>query len=121
MIECDNEISLHGPFLGTNDYIPAMNGKVIPYVRIRDGAKILGDFASEPDPTAWEIVIDGRMSWIIPKLQIGNVLSMLATGISVGAGRACFGGPVMDPFNVTISGVKWDTKKIAAKSIVRPV
>lgn len=121
MIDCNFGIVLHGPFHGTDDYKVGLDGKLVPYLRVREGAKILGHFASEPDPTTWEVVLDGRMSWMVPKEHAGCVLSLLANGIALGAGRACFGGPLVDPFNVGIGALPIDARHERAKSILRDV
>jgi hypothetical protein len=108
-VELSHNVTLIGPFVGTNDYVLSVNGYRVPYMSVREGTEApTGDFQrTSPDPKAWDVTVDGRMVWSVPKEGAGAWFALMANAMALAAGRTCFGenARVNDPFGVRVSGL----------------
>jgi hypothetical protein len=105
-VELANNVKLIGPFVGTDDYVVCVDGYRVPYVRVREGTVGPTEHfqKTELDPKAWDVTVDGRMVWSVPKAGAGAWFALMANAMALAAGRTCFGehARVNDPFGTRV-------------------
>ena len=101
-VELSHNVKLIGPFVGTNDYVVCVGGYQVPYMRVCEGSEEPTDHfhKTAPDARSWDVVVDGRMVWTVPKAGAGAWFALMANAMALSAGRTCFGehARVNDPF-----------------------
>lgn len=99
-------VTLVGPF-EDGSYRLVVEGLEVPYLRVRGGSRTLGNFRGELDPSGWDVILDGRLLFHVPKDRAEQTFLLVANAMAVGAGWSCFGPnrTKLDPFGVKVAAL----------------
>lgn len=76
----DRLVEFDGPD-AEGDYKLVVEGERVPFIIVREG----------PDPTAWELILDSRFAYDVPKSAAGDVFLLVANAIAVASGYSAHG------------------------------
>lgn len=98
-------VFLVGPFIDGHLRL-VIDGIEVPHLRIFPGTDTIGDFQSRPNPQVWDVVVDGRMLFNVPKDGAAGVFLLVANAMAVAAGFPCLGAEhrMDERFGIPVAG-----------------
>lgn len=111
-VQIAQNVVLVGPFSDGSHRL-VVEGFEVPHVRVRRGTHTLGDFRSQPDPSGYDVILDDRLSFNVPKDRAEQTFLLLANGMAIAAGFSCFGPNrrKLDAFGVRVAGYRPDPEQ----------